>query len=127
MGKLIVIEGLDGSGKSTQLDLLFKGLEDLGKDSKWVSFPDYESNSSALVKMYLGGEYGDKPDDIIGMLNTRDFLLNTHAKQRKTTRQLLRKPYMVPETIITVVGCVVLASIFDLSSPVIKVRKAKKD
>ena len=64
MGKLIVIEGLDGSGKSTQLDLLFKGLEDLGKDCKWVSFPDYESNSSALVKMYLGGEFGDKPDDV---------------------------------------------------------------
>ena len=64
MGKLIVIEGLDGSGKSTQLDLLFKGLEDLGKDCKWVSFPDYESNSSALVKMYLGGEFGNKPDDV---------------------------------------------------------------
>lgn len=64
MGKLIVIEGLDGSGKSTQLDLLFKGLEDAGKNCKWVSFPDYESNSSALVKMYLGGEFGNKPDDV---------------------------------------------------------------
>ena len=43
--------------------------------------------------------YGDSTDDIIGMLNTRDFLLNAHAKNRKTLRQLLRKPYLVPETI----------------------------
>ena len=43
--------------------------------------------------------YGERTDDIIGILNTRDFLLNTHAKPRKTLRQLLRKPYMVPETI----------------------------
>lgn len=43
--------------------------------------------------------YGDRTDDIIGILNTRDFLLNTHAKSRKTLRQLLRKPYLVPETI----------------------------
>ena len=43
--------------------------------------------------------YGENTDDIIGILNTRDFLLNSHAKNRKTLRQLLRKPYMVPETI----------------------------
>ena len=52
MGKLIVIEGLDGSGKSTQLSLLEKRLKEAGKDCRAVSFPDYESNSSALVKMY---------------------------------------------------------------------------
>ena len=43
--------------------------------------------------------YGDDTDDILGILNTRDFLLNTHATPRKTLRQLLRKPYMVPETV----------------------------
>jgi len=43
--------------------------------------------------------YGERTDDIIGILNTRDFLLNTHAKPRKSLCQLLRKPYMVPETI----------------------------
>lgn len=64
MGKLIVIEGLDGSGKSTQLDLLPKALKEKGIDSKSVSFPDYESNSSALVKMYLAGEFGTNPDDV---------------------------------------------------------------
>ena len=64
MGKLIVLEGLDGSGKSTQLDLLFKKLVDGGTDCKWVSFPNYNDDSSALVKMYLDGQFGTKPDDV---------------------------------------------------------------
>ena len=64
MGKLIVIEGLDGSGKSTQLDLLLNRLKGLNIDCRSVSFPDYESDSSALVKMYLAGNFGKKPDDV---------------------------------------------------------------
>ena len=60
MGKLIVIEGLDGSGKSTQYELLAARLEAEGYDFRKVSFPDYESDSSALVKMYLSGEFGEK-------------------------------------------------------------------
>lgn len=64
MGKLIVIEGLDGSGKSTQLELLKQNLERLNIDCRSVSFPDYENPSSTLVKMYLGGEFGKKPGDV---------------------------------------------------------------
>ena len=64
MGKLIVIEGLDGSGKSTQLELLKKRLTESGVEITAVSFPDYESDSSALVKMYLSGKFGDKPTDV---------------------------------------------------------------
>ncbi len=64
MGKLIVIEGLDGSGKSTQLDLLLDRLKGLNIDCRSVSFPDYESDSSALVRMYLAGNFGKKPDDV---------------------------------------------------------------
>lgn len=64
MGKLIVIEGLDGSGKSTQLELLPENLLKSGIKSQTVSFPDYESQSSALVKMYLNGEFGKKPSDV---------------------------------------------------------------
>lgn len=64
MGKLIVIEGLDGSGKSTQLELLPQNLLKNGIESKTVSFPDYDSDSSALVKMYLGGAFGNHPDDV---------------------------------------------------------------
>ncbi len=64
MGKLIVIEGLDGSGKSTQLDLLYKNLTEKGIDCQSVSFPDYANPSSTLVKMYLNGEFGSRPDDV---------------------------------------------------------------
>lgn len=64
MGKLIVIEGLDGSGKSTQLELLLENLQKKGIDCKSFSFPDYDSDSSALVKMYLSGAFGDKPDSV---------------------------------------------------------------
>ncbi|MDO4743541.1 MAG: thymidylate kinase, partial [bacterium] len=64
MGKLIVIEGLDGSGKSTQLDILVNSLKQLRYNCTSVSFPDYNSNSSALVKMYLSGEFGQNPGDV---------------------------------------------------------------
>lgn len=64
MGKLIVIEGLDGSGKSTQLELLEQNLKTRGIDCKAVSFPNYQSPSSTLVKMYLGGEFGKNPNDV---------------------------------------------------------------
>ncbi len=64
MGKLIVIEGLDGSGKSTQLDLLYENLKLHGVDCKSVSFPDYDNPSSTLVKMYLNGDFGKKPNDV---------------------------------------------------------------
>lgn len=63
-GKLIVIEGLDGSGKATQAGLLCQELSDRGYAVRKVSFPDYESNSSALVKMYLAGEFGTDPSDV---------------------------------------------------------------
>lgn len=62
--KIIVIEGLDGSGKATQTALLAKKLSDEGLKVRRLEFPDYDSPSSALVKMYLGGEFGSKPGDV---------------------------------------------------------------
>lgn len=62
--KIIVIEGLDGSGKATQTALLAKKLEDRGSKVRRLEYPDYDSPSSSLVKMYLGGEFGDKPSDV---------------------------------------------------------------
>lgn len=60
---LIVLEGLDGAGKSTQLPLLEQALARRGP-VRTVSFPDYGSPSSALVKMYLGGAFGSAPEDV---------------------------------------------------------------
>lgn len=64
MGKLIVIEGLDGSGKGTQAAELAKNLAFRGAPVRKVSFPDYASDSSALVKMYLSGQFGKDPQDV---------------------------------------------------------------
>ncbi len=63
-GKLIVIEGLDGSGKATQSALLRKALEEKGIKVRGLSFPDYSSLSSGPVRMYLNGEFGGSPDDV---------------------------------------------------------------
>lgn len=62
--KIIVIEGLDGSGKATQTALLAKKLEQLNRAYKKLEFPDYESPSSSLVKMYLNGEFGEDPNSV---------------------------------------------------------------
>ena len=63
MGILIAVDGVDASGKQTQTELLYKRLSEEGKRVRLVSFPAYGSESSALVKMYLNGDFGDKPED----------------------------------------------------------------
>lgn len=62
--KIIVIEGLDGSGKATQTKRLAQALAARGLPVKQLTFPDYDSPSSALVKMYLDGAFGGKPADV---------------------------------------------------------------
>lgn len=62
--KLIVIDGLDGSGKATQTKRLCERLLSDGYKARTLSFPDYESDGSAAVRMYLGGQLGDSPDAV---------------------------------------------------------------
>ncbi len=64
MGKLIVIEGLDGSGKATQSDLLVKSLGERGYSPHKLSFPRYGTPACAPVEMYLAGRYGAHPEDV---------------------------------------------------------------
>lgn len=64
MGKLIVIEGTDGSGKSTQFRLMSQRLADDGVEFKHIVFPRYDQESSALIRMYLGGQFGENPGDV---------------------------------------------------------------
>lgn len=82
-GKLIVIDGLDGSGKSTQLELVEKKLADMSVPVKTISFPDYESPSSSLVKMYLNGEFSDDPDDINAYAASSFYAVDRYASFMK--------------------------------------------
>jgi dTMP kinase len=64
MGKLIVIEGTDGSGKSTQFKRMAERLEQENVAFRRLVFPRYSQESSALIRLYLGGAFGTKPGDV---------------------------------------------------------------
>ncbi len=64
MGKLIVLEGTDGSGKSTQFRLMAERLKQENRQFRNLVFPRYDKESSALIRMYLGGEFGTNPSDV---------------------------------------------------------------
>ena len=64
-GKLIIIEsGSDASGKATQTAKVYERLLNEGYNIKKIEFPNYNSDSSALVKMYLRGDFGKNPSDV---------------------------------------------------------------
>ena len=83
MGKLIVIEGTDGSGKSTQFKLLTKRLEQESHAFQKLVFPQYSEPSSALIRMYLGGEFGTKPSDVNAYAASAFFAVDRYASFKK--------------------------------------------
>ena len=82
MGKLIIFEGLDGSGKGTQTELACQILRQKGYDPLKITFPDYESESSALVKMYLSGQFGQKPDDVNAYAASTFYAVDRYASYK---------------------------------------------
>lgn len=82
-GKIIVIDGLDGSGKSTQLEIIQKKLKEMNYNVKTISFPDYDSPSSALVKMYLGGEFSSNPEDVNAYAASSFYAVDRYASFMK--------------------------------------------
>lgn len=79
MGKLFVIDGTDGSGKQTQFQQLQESLLKDGIDYKVVSFPNYDSPSSALVKMYLSGEFGENAKEISSYIASTFYAADRYA------------------------------------------------
>lgn len=79
MGKLIVIEGTDGSGKSTQFDLLTRRLEAEGLSFRRLRFPRYDQPSSALIRMYLGGDFGAAPDAVNAYAASTFYAVDRYA------------------------------------------------
>ena len=82
-GKLIVLEGLDGSGKATQAKLLEAHLKEQGFSVREITFPNYESDSSALVKMYLAGQFGQHPDDVNAYAASSFYAVDRYASYKK--------------------------------------------
>ena len=83
MGKLIVIEGTDGSGKSTQFRLLTERVAAEGREFRKLVFPQYSEPSSALIRMYLGGEFGTKPADVNAYAASAFYAVDRFASYKK--------------------------------------------
>lgn len=83
MGKLIVLEGLDGSGKGTHAGILAKRLRAMNLPVKKITFPDYRERSSELVKMYLAGEFGKKPEDVGAYAASSFYAVDRFASYKK--------------------------------------------
>lgn len=81
-GRLFVLEGLDGSGKATQTARLAAALTARGRNVRAVSFPDYDSPSSALVKMYLGGAFGDTPGAVNAWAASTFYAVDRYASYK---------------------------------------------
>ncbi|WP_173680682.1 dTMP kinase [Clostridium tetanomorphum] len=86
-GKLIVLEACDGSGKATQTKKLYERLICDGHKVLKIEYPDYKSDSSALIKMYLNGEFGDKPEDVNAYAASTFYAVDRYASFKKAWKK----------------------------------------
>ena len=115
MGKLIVIEGTDGSGKSTQFALLSQRLEQDGVSFKHIVFPRYSEESSALIRMYLGGQFGKNPSDVNAYAASSFYAVDRYASYKMDWGQWYEQ------------GGVVLSDRYTTSNAVHQTSKEPKD
>ncbi len=94
---LIVIEGVDCSGKETQTENLYKRLLDSGEKVMRISFPDYDSESSSLVKMYLRGDFGKSAYDVNAYTASAFFALDRFASFKTKWGEFLKDGVVIAD------------------------------
>ena len=94
-GKLIVFEGTDGSGKSTQFACLCQRLEREGKSFQRLIFPQYDKPSSALLRMYLNGEFGSRPEDVNPYAASAFYAVDRYASWKQVWGEYYRQGGLV--------------------------------
>ena len=82
-GKLIVFEGIDGSGKSAHYRRACARLQEDGVDYRHIVFPRYDNESSALIRMYLNGEFGSNPTDVNAYTASTFFAVDRFASYKR--------------------------------------------
>ena len=82
-GKLIVLEGIDGSGKSSQYRRLCARMENKNIDYNHIVFPRYDKDSSALIRMYLSGQFGSHPGDVNPYAASTFYAVDRFASYRE--------------------------------------------
>ena len=95
MGKLIVFEGTDGSGKATQTALLCQTLTERGIPFRRLAFPRYEEESSALIRLYLGGAFGSHPDDVNAYAASTFYAVDRYASYKQDWGEYYRQGGLV--------------------------------
>ncbi len=94
-GRLIVFEGTDGSGKSTQFTQLCTRLDSMGCAYRKLVFPQYDQPSSALIRMYLGGEFGSSPADVNPYAASAFYAVDRYASLKKVWGNYYREGGLV--------------------------------
>lgn len=95
MGKLIIIEGVDGSGKQTQTEMLYKRLSLENVNVKKISFPNYESDSSILVKMYLTGKLGKNASEVNAYAASTFFSVDRYVSYKTGWQKEYEDGYVI--------------------------------
>ena len=116
MGRFIVIDGLDGSGKETQSLILKKRLEEAGVKVRYISFPQYENDSSLFVKKYLNGELGARPEDTNAYAASSFFASDRYLSYRTDWKKDIDDP-----------DTVVIANRYTTANAVHQLSKLEKD
>ncbi len=94
-GRLIVLEGTDGSGKSTQFARLCDRLSAQKQDFHRLVFPRYDQPSSALIRMYLSGELGSHPEDVNAYAASAFYAVDRYASWKQDWEAYYRQGGLV--------------------------------